>query len=237
MRDIQTKITSADWSRIADDMHSGGYAVIHGLLSAQQCDELKKGYDDPGVYRKTVVMERYRFGSGEYKYFNYPLPVIVQTIRETIYPRLAPIANDWMKDLKIEMEFPGTLPEFLELSHQHNQQKSTPLILKYGQGGYNNLHQDLYGEIWFPLQTVLFLSDPDTDYTGGDFILIQQTPRAQSRGIVLKPGKGDLLIFTTQFRPVKGNKGYYRATMKHGVSEVHSGERYTLGVIFHDAAN
>jgi hypothetical protein len=182
-------------------------------------------------------MKRYRFGSGEYKYFSYPLPAVVQTIRETIYPKLAPIANDWMKVLKIDRKFPGTLPALLKLSHQHNQIKSTPLILKYGQGGYNTLHQDLYGEIWFPLQTVLFLSDPDSDYRGGDFILIQQTPRAQSRAIVLKPGKGDLLIFTTQFRPVKGSKGYYRANIKHGVSEVHSGERYTLGVIFHDATN
>jgi Uncharacterized protein conserved in bacteria len=237
MKDIQTKIESANWPRIAEDMHERGYAIIPGLLSNQQCSDLKKGYDDPVFYRKTVVMERYRFGSGEYKYFDYPLPVIVQTIRETIYPILAPIANDWMQVLKIDRKFPGTLPALLELSHQHNQIKPTPLILKYGQGGYNTLHQDLYGEIWFPLQTVLFLSDPDSDYTGGDFILLQQTPRAQSRALVLKPGKGDLLIFTTQFRPLKGSKGYYRANMKHGVSEVHSGERYTLGVIFHDAIN
>jgi hypothetical protein len=237
MKNIQTKIESADWPRISEDMHERGYAFIPGLLNDQQCSDLKKGYDDPAFYRKTVVMERYRFGSGEYKYFNYPLPVIVQTIRETIYPKLAPIANNWMHVLKIDKKFPGTLPALLELSHQFCQVKSTPLILKYGEGGYNTLHQDLYGEIWFPLQTVLFLSDPDSDYTGGEFILIQQTPRVQSRAMVLRPGKGDLLIFTTQFRPVKGSKGYYRANMKHGVSEVHSGERYTLGVIFHDAMN
>jgi hypothetical protein len=237
MKDIQMKIGSADWHLIAEDMHARGYAFIPGLLSDQQCRVLKEGYDDPGAFRKTVVMERYRFGSGEYKYFNYPLPIIVQTIRETIYPKLAPIANEWMKDLRIDRKFPGTLPALLQLSHQHKQSKSTPLILKYGQGGYNTLHQDLYGEIWFPLQTVLFLSDPDSDYTGGDFILTQQTSRAQSRAIVLKPRKGDLLIFTTHFRPVKGSKGYYRANMKHGVSEVYSGERYTLGIIFHDAEN
>jgi uncharacterized protein len=237
MKDIQTKIESADWPRIAEQMHERGYALLPGLISDRQCSDLKKGYDDPGTYRKTVVMERYRFGSGEYKYFNYPLPDVVQNIRETIYPKLVPIANDWMRVLKIDKKFPGSLPALLELSHQHNQLKPTPLILKYGQGGYNTLHQDLYGEIWFPLQTVLFLSAPDSDYTGGDFILIQQTPRAQSRAIILKPGKGDLLVFTTQFRPVKGSKGYYRANMKHGVSEVHSGERYTLGVIFHDASN
>jgi uncharacterized protein len=237
MEDIQSKIRAVNWKLIAEEMHTKGYAIIPKLLTSQQCEELKSAYNNPDAYRKTVVMERYRFGLGEYKYFKYPLPALVQSVRETIYPELAPIANDWMKVLKIEMRFPETLAELLVLSHEHNQLKPTPLILKYGQGGHNTLHQDLYGDIWFPLQTVLFLSDPDLDYSGGEFVLTQQTPRAQSKAIVLKPGKGDLLIFTTNFRPVKGSKGYYRTNIKHGVSEVHGGERYTLGIIFHDAAS
>jgi len=180
-------------------------------------------------------MERYRFGSGEYKYFNYPLPNLIQRIRTGIYPKLAPIANAWFKALNIEKVFPDTHQELLQQCNQNNQLKATVLILKYGKGGHNTLHQDLYGDIYFPIQTVLFLSEPGEDFTGGEFVLTQQTPRAQSKAIVLKPGKGDLLAFTTNFRPVKGTKGYYRANMKHGVSEIHEGERYTLGIIFHDA--
>ena len=237
MKNIQSKIRTVDWKLTAEEMHTKGYAIIPKLLTSQQCEELKSAYNDRDAYRKTVVMERYRFGLGEYKYFKYPLPTLVQSVRETIYPELAPIANEWMKVLKIEKRFPETLYELLALSHEHNQLKPTPLILKYGQGGHNTLHQDLYGDIWFPLQTVLFLSNPDLDYSGGEFVLTQQTPRAQSKAIVLKPGKGDLLIFTTNFRPVKGSKGYYRTNIKHGVSEVHGGERYTLGIIFHDAAS
>jgi hypothetical protein len=182
-------------------------------------------------------MERYRFGLGEYKYFNYPLPTIIQTLRETIYPKLSPIANLWMKVLNIDKLFPETFEELQSLCHQNNQRKPTPLILKYGKGGFNTLHQDLYGEVYFPIQTVLFLNEPDEDYTGGEFVLTQQTPRAQSKAIVLKPKKGDMLVFTTNFRPIKGARGYYRVNMKHGVSEVISGERHTLGIIFHEATS
>jgi hypothetical protein len=181
-------------------------------------------------------MERYRFGLGEYKYFNYPLPGIIEKLRQDIYPKLAPIANNWMRILNIDKQYPATLPELLEQCHQHHQTRATPLILKYGKGGYNTLHQDLYGDIYFPMQLVLFLDEPGTDYEGGEFVLIEQKPRAQSRAIVLKPHKGDMLIFTTNFRPVKGSKGYYRVNMKHGVSEVTSGQRHTLGIIFHDAS-
>ncbi|WP_211217498.1 2OG-Fe(II) oxygenase [Segetibacter koreensis] len=180
-------------------------------------------------------MERYRFGLGEYKYFDYPLPGLIQTIKEEIYPKLAPIANKWMNVLHIEKEFPCKFEELQRLCHNNNQTKPTVLILKYGKGGHNTLHQDLYGDIFFPIQMVLFLNEPAEDYLGGEFVLIQQTPRAQSKAIVLQPRKGDMLIFTTNFRPVKGSKGYYRANMKHGVSEVHEGERHTLGIIFHDA--
>jgi hypothetical protein len=235
MQDIQLKLALLNWENITAEMHEKAYAIIPGLLSQQACDELKEGYNDAGAYRKTVVMERHGFGLGEYKYFGYPLPGVIQAIRENIYPKLAPIANTWMKVLKIDKEFPATFNELQALCHASKQVKPTALILKYGRGGYNTLHQDLYGDVYFPLQTVLFLSEGEIDYTGGEFVLVQQKPRAQSKAIVLKPAKGDLLIFTTNFSPVKGSRGYYRASMKHGVSEVHSGERYTLGIIFHDA--
>lgn len=216
-------------------MHDKGFAIIPQLLTSKQCEELKSNYDHPNAYRKTVVMERYRFGLGEYKYFNYPLPPIIQTIRETIYPKLSPIANAWMKMLNIDKHFPETFQQLQILCRENNQIKATVLILKYGKGGHNTLHQDLYGDIYFPIQTVLFLNEPDEDFTGGEFVLVQQAPRAQSKAIVLKPKKGDMLIFTTNFRPAKGSKGYYRVNMKHGVSEIQTGERYTLGIIFHDA--
>ena len=235
MTDIKQKVDAINWPFISESMHEKGYAVITGFLTDNDCQNLLKSYDNPAAYRKTVVMERYRFGLGEYKYFNYPLPDLIQTIREYIYPHIAPIANIWMKVLKIETQFPETFQELQLLCHSNNQTKPTVLILKYGPSGFNTLHQDLYGDIYFPMQLVLFLNEPDEDYTGGEFVLTQQTPRAQSKAIVLKPKKGDMLIFTTNFRPVKGSKGYYRANMKHGVSELHTGERHTLGIIFHDA--
>ena len=229
------KIKAINWQTITEEMHNKGFAIIPKFLSSDQCSELISEYDNPNAYRKTVVMERYRFGLGEYKYFNYPLPNLIQNIRENIYPNLASIANAWMKVLNINTVFPQTHKQLLEQCQANNQKKATVLILKYGKGGHNTLHQDLYGEVYFPIQTVLFLNEPDQDFTGGEFVLTQQTPRAQSKAIVLKPKKGDMLIFTTNFRPVKGSKGYYRVNMKHGVSEIHSGERHTLGIIFHDA--
>jgi uncharacterized protein len=232
---ISEKLTALDWDKITAEMHEKGYALVSKLLANDQCATLIQGYNDSDAYRKTVVMERYRFGLGEYRYFNYPLPDIIQNIRENVYPKLAPIANAWMKALNIDTQFPDTFQALQNLCHVNNQVKATVLILKYGKGGHNTLHQDLYGDIYFPIQTVLFLNEPNEDFTGGEFVLTQQTPRAQSRAIVLTPKKGDMLIFTTNFRPVKGSKGYYRVNMKHGVSEIHSGERHTLGIIFHDA--
>ncbi len=228
-------ITSIDWDIVSNEMHERGFAIIPKYMSDRECEDLKEHYDDPNAYRKTVVMERYRFGLGEYKYFSYPLPGIIQQIRTNIYPHLAPIANAWFRALNIDKQFPSTHSELLQQCQADNQQRATVLILKYGTGGYNTLHQDLYGDIYFPIQIVLFLSEPGKDYAGGEFVLTQQVPRAQSKAIVLNPDKGDILIFTTNFRPVKGTKGYYRVNMRHGVSEVHSGERYTLGIIFHDA--
>lgn len=229
------KIENADWQHITEEMNQNGHTVLSQLLSDEQCEQLKTDYDQPDLYRKTVVMARHRFGLGEYKYFNYPLPDIIQAIRSTIYPHLAPIANLWFKALNIDTQFPLEHTKLLDKCHQEGQQKATVLILKYGKGGFNTLHQDLYGDVYFPIQVVLFLSEPDEDFTGGEFILTQQIPRAQSKAIVLRPKKGDLLIFTTNFKPEKGTKGYYRTVMKHGVSEVLSGNRYTLGIIFHDA--
>lgn len=235
MKTLQHKIAGINWQQVTEAMHGKGYAVIPQLLTAPQCEQLKNMYDNKEGYRKTVVMERYRFGQGEYKYFDYPLPPLIQIIRENLYPYLAPIANAWMQALAIATRFPETFTALQQQCHANNQLKATVLILKYGKGGYNTLHQDLYGDIYFPMQAVLFLNEPDEEYTGGEFVLTEQVPRAQSRAIVLRPKKGGMLIFTTNFRPVKGSKGYYRVNMKHGVSEVHSGARHTLGIIFHDA--
>ncbi len=237
MQHLKTKLETINWQRVTDDMHNNGYAIVNNILSNIQCESLIENYDEPTAYRKTVIMERYRFGRGEYKYFDYPLPDIVKTIREQIYPYLSPIANLWMTVLKIDKTFPNSLQALLSLCHKNNQLKPTPLILKYNKFGFNTLHQDLYGDIYFPIQAVLFLNEPNEDYSGGEFVLTQQVPRAQSKPIVLQPKKGDMLFFTTNFRPIKGNKGYYRSIMKHGVSELHNGIRHTLGIIFHDAQN
>lgn len=216
-------------------MNEKGYALIPRILPASLCDELISYYLRTEYYRKTVVMERYRFGLGEYKYFNYPLPDPIQLIRTHFYQYLAPIANNWMRVLNIDTTYPAQHEDFLKICHENAQSKATVLILKYGRGGFNTLHQDLYGDTYFPIQIVLFLNEPELDYTGGEFVLTQQNMRAQSKAIVLQPKKGDILAFTTNFRPSKGAKGYYRTAMRHGVSELHSGERHTLGIIFHDA--
>ncbi|MEP6614012.1 MAG: 2OG-Fe(II) oxygenase [Mucilaginibacter sp.] len=235
MNTITTSIEKIDWQTVTESMNANGYAIIPNLIADEDCSELINNYGDSAAYRKTVVMERYRYGLGEYRYFAYPLPNLIQQLRENVYPRLAPIANSWMKALNIQTTFPATFAELQQLCHDNNQNKPTALILKYGPGGFNTLHQDLYGDVYFPMQMVIFLTEPDKDYTGGEFVLTEQIPRAQSKAIVLKPRKGDVLVFTTNFRPVKGTKGYYRVNMKHGVSQLHSGERYTVGVIFHDA--
>ena len=235
MEAIKKLLENLEWTNISEQLHAQGFALVPNVLTAENCAGLINGYDHENLYRKTVQMERYRFGSGEYKYFSYPLPGLLQEIRENLYPWLVPVANQWMNMLRIEKQFPATLKDLQKLCQSHQQVQPTVLILKYGKGGHNTLHQDIYGEIYFPIQAVLFLSEPERDYTGGEFVLMQQTPRAQSKISVLQPRKGDMLLFTTQFRPVKGSKGYYRATVKHGVSELHSGTRFTAGIIFHDA--
>lgn len=237
MTDIIQKIENADWPAITESMDKNGYALIPNLLSDKDCEDLKLNYNNPIGYRKTIVMERYRFGSGEYKYFDYPLPDIIQTIRTHIYTKLAPIANTWFRALNINRQFPLKHTEFIQQCNDNGQQKATVLILRYGQGGFNTLHQDLYGDIYFPMQIVFLLDEPEKDFTGGEFVMTQQIPRAQSKVTVIKPKKGDVVIFTTNFKPEKGNKGYYRVNMKHAVSEIKSGERHTLGIIFHDATS
>lgn len=235
MKEIAERLVEKDWQKAADDLHRQGYALVGNVLTKKECDELIGLYEADHTYRKTITMERYRFGLGEYKYFQYPLPALINTIRQTVYPYLAPVANQWMEALNIDRRFPSTHEALKRLCHDQGQTKPTVLILKYGEGGFNTLHQDLYGEIYFPMQLALFLNEPDEDYTGGEFVLTEQIPRAQSKANVLRPKRGDMLLFTTNFRPVKGSKGYYRVNMKHGVSPLHSGHRHTLGIIFHDA--
>lgn len=234
MEQIKERLAAINYDAIMESMHEKGYCIVPEVLTEAACAQLIQAYHDPELYRKTVVMERYRFGAGEYKYFRYPLPPVITEIRERLYEQLAPVANSWMNALNIDTVYPSTLSGLHDLCRDKNQTLPTVLVLKYGPGGYNTLHQDLYGEVFFPIQLVLFLNDPDIDYGGGEFVLTQQNPRAQSKAIVLRPKKGDMLLFTTNFRPVKGSKGYYRAQMKHGVSELW-GQRHTLGIIFHDA--
>jgi hypothetical protein len=213
-----------------------GYALIPSLLSSDQCMILREAYVDASRYRNTIEMQRYRFGVGEYKYFKYPLPGVIQQLRNDLYEPLAGIANVWANHLKAGLTYPDNHPRFLELCATHQQTRPTPLILRYERGGFNTLHQDLYGEIYFPFQVVIVLSQFGVDFTGGEFVITEQVPRAQSKAMVIQPGLGDAVVFTTHSRPVKGTRGYYRANMKHGVSEVKSGQRYALGIIFHDAA-
>jgi len=205
------------------------------LLTAKECDALIALYGNDQLFRSRIDMKRFRFGEGEYKYFTYPLPPLVQTLRETIYPRLAVIANGWATALGQPDIFPSNHAELLAVCRRKGQTKPTPLLLRYSAGDYNCLHQDLYGAVAFPLQLTAFLSRPDRDFSGGEFLLVEQRPRAQSRGEVMDPQQGEIVIFATRHRPVQGSRGHYRVNMRHGVSTVHSGSRFTLGVIFHDA--
>jgi len=230
------KVTDLDWNNIYDSLNTKGYAHLSSVLSTEECESLQNRYADSSLYRNVINMQRYRFGKGEYKYFNYPLPALIQTIRESFYPSLAVIANAWMKQLDINLSYPEKHSELIQHCHHQNQLRPTPLILRYETGGHNTLHQDLYGEVYFPFQIVFVLTQKGRDHEGGELVLTEQVPRAQSKAEVITPDQGDAVIFTTNFRPVKGTRGYYRATFKHGVSEVRSGVRYALGVIFHDAS-
>ena len=228
-------INRMNWNSLFTNLNRKGYSVVSEVLSIEECQYLISLYDEVLLYRNVINMERYRFGRGEYKYFNYPLPLMIQAIRELFYPPLASIANEWMNLLSLNNTFPEHHRQLLSQCQKNKQVKPTPLILRYETGGYNTLHQDLYGEVYFPMQAVVMLSEPGKDFEGGEFIMIEQLPRAQSKAEVIHLNQGDALIFTTNFRPVKGSKGYYRAKMKHGVSKVTSGVRYAMGIIFHDA--
>lgn len=232
---IEDRVARLDWKAIEASLWQRGYANIDSLLTSEECDALVALYGKDQLFRSRIDMKRFRFGEGEYKYFTYPLPPLVQTLRKTIYPQLAVIANSWAKALAQPESFPLSHDKLLAFCRRNGQAKPTPLLLRYGAGDYNCLHQDLYGTVAFPLQLTAFLSRPGRDFSGGEFLLVEQRPRAQSRGEVLAPKQGDVVIFATRYRPVQGSRGYYRGNMRHGVSTVRSGSRVTLGVIFHDA--
>jgi uncharacterized protein len=231
-RQIEARV---DWGQLASSLEEHGYATTPPLLTAEECRRLAALYPKEDVFRSRVVMQRHNFGRGEYQYFRYPLPPVVERLRQAIYPHLAPIANGWREKLNEHGRFPPSLGAYLDECHKAGQQRPTPLVLKYAAGDYNCLHQDLYGELVFPLQLTVLLSAPDDEFTGGEFLLIEQRPRAQSRGEVVPLRQGEAVIFPVHHRPVLGARGHYRVTMRHGVSRLRSGQRYTLGIIFHDA--
>jgi hypothetical protein len=232
---IATRVEDLDWSRIGRDLDERGYAMTPRVLSEDECDELKGLFGEENRFRTTVDMRRVRFGSGVYRYFDNPLPEAVQGLREAFYPLLSRVANDWAEKLGAKEEFPSTLEEFLERCHEAGQTRPTPLILRYEEGDHNALHQDVYGEVGFPFQVLTVLSRREEDYTGREFLLMTQRPRAQSIGEAINLDQGEMLIFPNKHRPVEGKRGHYRVNVRHGVSPLRSGERYALGVIFHDS--
>jgi hypothetical protein len=230
------RVARVNWRQVAASLDERGYATTAALLTTEECRGLASLYDREEAFRSRVVMQRHAFGRGEYKYLRYPLPSIVEALRQSIYPYLAPIANRWRERLREDGRFPPALGAYLAECHQAGQQRPTPLLLKYDSGDYNCLHQDLYGPLVFPLQLTVLLSAAGDDFTGGEFLLVEQRPRAQSRGEVVPLQRGEAVIFPVHHRPVEGTRGPYRATMRHGVSRLRTGRRFTLGIIFHDAA-
>jgi uncharacterized protein len=232
---ISERVGALDWRRIEEDLDLYGCAVVPQLMTSMECDALAALYSRNDIYRSRVVMERHGFGRGEYKYFGYPLPDKVSELREAIYPHLVPVANRWNEVMRIDVRYPAQHAEFIQRCHDAGQVRPTPLILQYGPGDYNCLHQDLYGEHVFPMQTVILLSEPGRDFAGGEFVITEQRPRMQSRVEVVPLAKGDAVVFAVNSRPVQGTRGPYRVNLRHGVSRLRSGHRHTLGVIFHDA--
>jgi hypothetical protein len=220
---------------MSKDLDAEGNAVIERLLSPDECHAIASLYPNDEIFRSRVVMGRHGFGRGEYKYFNYPLPALVASFRTAVYPRLVPIANRWNEAMRIEIRYPEKHGDFLARCHRAGQEKPTPLLLQYEAGDYNCLHQDLYGEHVFPLQLAILLSEPGKDFTGGEFVTTEQRPRMQSRPVVVPLRQGDGVVFAVHNRPVQGARGAYRVNLRHGVSRIRSGRRYTVGVIFHDA--
>jgi hypothetical protein len=225
-----------DWARIAAELDEQGWALLPGLLEPAACAATAMLYDWDDGFRSRVVMARHGFGRGEYRYFAYPLPRTVENLRTALYPRLAAIANGWQEKLGQAARFPERHADYIARCHKSGQMRPTPLLLRYGAGDYNCLHQDLYGAEVFPLQVAILLSEPGKDFTGGEFVLTEQRPRMQSRAMVVPLAKGDGVVFAVNTRPVKGTRGTYQVKMRHGVSKLHGGQRFTLGIIFHDAA-
>jgi uncharacterized protein len=221
---------------VGEQIDDLGYAILPSLLRPDECRAVAGMYAEPARFRSRIVMQRHSFGQGEYQYFTYPLPEIVARLRHMAYPQLAPIANRWRQALGQAGSFPDDLDAYLAQCHAAGQKRPTPLLLKYGPNDYNRLHQDLYGPLNFPMQMAILLSRPGEDFQGGEFVLTEQRPRAQSRVEVVPLKQGDAVIFAVNHRPVEGTRGFYRVSMRHGVSRVRAGERYTLGIIFHDAA-
>lgn len=235
MPSVSARVTGFDWARITADLDARGYALTGPVLVAEECAELIELYPERERFRSRIHMDRLNYGSGEYKYFARPLPKIIGELRTALYRRLAPIANRWAAALGGGTPYPRSLAEFLQLCSAHDQTRPTPLLLKYEAGGYNCLHQDLYGEVAFPFQFTCLLSRRGIDFEGGEFLLVEQRPRAQSRAEAISLDRGEGIIFTNRYRPVSGARGHYRVNVRHGVATIRSGMRYALGVIFHDA--
>ena len=232
----RNRVDSGDWDAITAELNDFGGALLPRLLTDDEADAIKRLYPDDGLFRATIDMRRYRFGEGEYRYFHQPYPESIEALKQALYPRLLPIARDWWAKLGRESPWPDTLDDWLDMCHAAGQKKSTAILLKYGAGDWNALHRDLYGELVFPLQVVINLSDPGVDHTGGEFLLVEQRPRAQSRGTSTLLPRGHGFVFTTRERPVRSTRGWSASPVRHGVSAVRSGERFTLGLVFHDAA-
>lgn len=230
------RVAATDWAALTDEVNEYGCAQTPQILSRQDCRRIADLYSEVERFRSTITMQRVRFGSGQYRYFDNPLPDLVTELREAFYPHLLPIARDWAAKLGWEAPWPDTLPEWLEMCHEAGQTKPTPLLLHYEAGDWNALHRDIYGDLVFPLQVVVGLDEPGVDHTGGEFLLLEQRPRAQSRGTATLLQQGHGLIFTTRERPVRSARGWSKGPVRHGVSVVRSGERHTLGLVFHDAA-
>ena len=235
-RDVSQRVDATDWQAVAADLDAQGWAVMPKFLSATACDAVAGLYEKDQSFRSHVVMARHGFGRGEYKYFAYPLPSLIESLRAALYPRLAPIANRWHVTMGIDVRFPADHAAFIRRCHAAGQIRPTPLLLQYGKDDYNCLHQDLYGEHVFPLQATILLSEPGDDFEGGEFVLTEQRPRMQSRVSVVPLKKGDAVVFAVNSRPVQGTRGAYRVKLRHGVSKLRLGHRHTLGIIFHDAA-
>ena len=233
---LARRIAAVDWLQVERDLDAQGVAMLPQLLNGRQCAAVRGLYAHPQAFRSRVVMERHGFGRGEYQYFAEPLPTLVRVLREALYSRLMPLANAWARRLRKERLFPQTHSEFRAQCHGAGQRQPTPLLLRYGAGDFNCLHQDLYGELAFPLQVIVMLSEPDVDYAGGELVLVEQRPRRQSRAQVIPLCKGQAAVIAVHSRPVVGRHGDYQVKLKHGVSTISRGERYTLGIIFHDAA-